>query len=322
MESYESARLGEKENLARKTSCKTDLIDDDANLDEMPAEKKNKTENKLNPRNFDGAEANVFKQPFEYPPSKEDKLKNNKINKEESLFPNRMMIPPVKGIEKCSCGNLFDIVTLESRNPVIHHSKPTHDSRTGLLSVHFLETSHCDCKQWYHGEHDRLVRTSPASSKSRSSVHFVSVDLLNEYMTSLFGKSQEGKSIDAFVNNKNILNCDERGEAGEISKKVFLKAFEIYIHATHYNTEEAFGCNQCPGELEKGEQEDDFENKREVHICAGIDMGNMQYATKGMVEEDLFQVPKVPSGVHYLYLFTPALNYPLSTFLTILHQHF
>ena len=41
MESYESARLGEKENLARKTSCKTDLIDDDANLDEMPAEKKN-----------------------------------------------------------------------------------------------------------------------------------------------------------------------------------------------------------------------------------------------------------------------------------------
>ena len=274
MESYESARLGEKENLARKTSCKTDLIDDDANLDEMPAEKKNKTENKLNPRNFDGAEANVFKQTFEYPPSKEDKLKNNKINKEESLFPNRMMIPPGKGIEKCSCGN------------------------------------------------DRLVRTSPAPSKSRSSVHFVSVDLLNEYMTSLFGKSQEGKSIDAFVNNKNILNCDERGEAGEISKKVFLKAFEIYIHATHYNTEEAFGCNQCPGELEKGEQEDDFENKREVHICDGIDMGNMQYATKGMVEEDLFQVPKVPSGVHYLYLFTPALNYLLSTFLTILHQHF
>ena len=127
---------------------------------------------------------------------------------------------------------------------------------------------------------------------------------------------------DAFGNNKNILNCDERGEAGEISKKVFLKAFEIYIHATHYNTEEAFGCNQCPGELEKGEQEDDFENKREVHICDGIDMGNMQYATKGMVEEDLFQVPKVPSGVHYLYLFTPALNYLLSTFLTILHQHF
>ena len=86
IERYESARLDEKENLARKTSCKTDLIDDDANLDEMPAEKKNKTENKLNPRSFDGAEANVFKQTFEYPPSKEDKLKNNKINKGRVCF--------------------------------------------------------------------------------------------------------------------------------------------------------------------------------------------------------------------------------------------
>ena len=91
-------------------------------------------------------------------------------------------------------------------------------------------------------------------ARSRSNVQFVSVDLLNEYMTSLFGKSQEGKSIDAFVNNKNILNCEERGEAGEISKQIFLKAFEIYIHATHYNTEEAFGCNQCPGELMNGEK--------------------------------------------------------------------
>ena len=51
--------------------------------------KKSKAENKLNPRNFDGAEANVFKQTFEYPPSKEDKLKNNRINKEENLFPNQ-----------------------------------------------------------------------------------------------------------------------------------------------------------------------------------------------------------------------------------------
>ena len=110
-------------------------------------------------------------------------------------------------------------------------------------------------------------------------------------MTSLFEKSQEGKSIDAFVNNKNIMNCDERGEAGEISKKVFLKAFEIYIHATHYNTEEAFGCNQYPGELEKGEKEDDFENECEVHICDGIDMGNMQYPTKGLVENSTLLYP-------------------------------
>ena len=98
----------------------------------------------------------------------------------------------------------------------------------------------------------------------------------------MIGKSQEGKSIDAFINN-NILNSEERGEEiiGEVSKNVFLKAFEIYIHATQYNTEYAFGCNKCPGELLKGETEDNFGNVREVHISDGIDMGNMQYPTKG-----------------------------------------
>ena len=78
-----------------------------------------------------------------------------------------------------------------------------------------------------------------------------------------------------------------------------------------------------------GEEEDDFENNREVHICDGIGMGNMQYPTKGLVERDLFQVPKVSSGVYNLYLFTPPLLFSVnisddsaSTFLTILHQHF
>ena len=151
----------------------------------------------------------------------------------------------------------------------------------------------------------------------RSNVNFGSVDLLNEYLASLFGK-KSGEKINCRIN---ALNCDERDEVEEISKKEFLKAFEIYIHATNYNTEDAFGCNQCPGELLNGEKEVDFENKREVHICDGIDMGNMQYATKGLVEKDLFRVPKVPSGIffhHRINIFGDS----ASTFLTILHQHF
>ena len=150
-----------------------------------------------------------------------------------------------------------------------------------------------------------MVRTSAAPAQPKSKVHFVSVDFLNEYMCSLFGTSQEGKSIDAFINNKNVLNCEERGEevVGKVSKKVFLKAFEIYIHVTQYNPEDAFGCNKCPGELLKRESVDDFEDVKEVHISDGIDMGNMQYPSKGLLERDLFNVPKV-------------------TFLTILYQHF
>ena len=109
-------------------------------------------------------------------------------------------------------------------------------------------------------------------------------------------------------------------------KKVFLKAFEIYIHATQYNPEDAFGCNKCPGELLKGESEDDFEDVKEVHISDGIDMGNMQYPSKGLLERDLFNVPKVTTGVYCSVtseLFRVNIsNDSVSTFLTILCQHF
>ena len=114
---------------------------------------------------------------------------------------------------------------------------------TGNLTLHFLETSNCDCKKFYNGEHDKLVRTSAAPSKLRSNVNFGSVDLLNEYLASLFGK-KSGEKINCRIN---ALNCDERDEVEEISKKEFLKAFEIYIHAAHYDTEDAFGCKQSPG---------------------------------------------------------------------------
>ena len=147
---------------------------------------------------------------------------------------------------------------------------------------------------FYVGGEDRLVRVSTAPAQPQSKVHFVSVDLLNEYLCSLFGKSQEGKSIDAFVNNKNILNSEERGDEGTISKQVFLKAFEIYIHAINYVKEDAFGCELCPTELEDGENEDNFEGVRELHVVDGIDMGCQENEAKGFVDEDLFSVQKVP----------------------------
>ena len=43
---------------------------------------------------------------------------------------------------------------------------------TGNLTLHFLETSNCDCKKFYNGEHDKLVRTSAAPSKLRSNFNF------------------------------------------------------------------------------------------------------------------------------------------------------
>ena len=48
---------------------------------------------------------------------------------------------------------------------------------------------------------------------------------------------------------------------GEVSKKDFFRKHLkfTFVQATQYNTEDAFGCNKCPGELLKGESEDDYE---------------------------------------------------------------
>ena len=49
--------------------------------------KKRQIQNGTNPFDCHGSEANEFKQEFNYPPTKEEKIKNNKINKVECLFP-------------------------------------------------------------------------------------------------------------------------------------------------------------------------------------------------------------------------------------------
>ena len=79
----------------------------------------------------------------------------------------------------------------------------------------------------------------------------------------------------------------------EISIKVFQKAFEIYLHATKYDTATAFGCDMCPKELKEGESEEDF-NETEVQICDWIDLGCEEIESKEFVNKELFHVEKVP----------------------------
>ena len=295
----ESERLAQKEIGGKKTQIATDLVAGFPDT-EKPVKGKSKSKNELNPANFHGDAANVFNQKFQYPPTNDDKNKNNLINKVETIFPYKIMMPTGLKTERCNCGNIFDVAKFESGHPVIHHGKPTSDSRNSVLSLHFLATTQCACKRFYHGEQDKLVRVSSAPAQSGSNVHFVSVDLLNEYLCSLFGKSQEGKSIDAFVNAKNDLNSEQRGDKVEIARNVFFKAFEIYIHATKYDVKEAFGCDKCPGELLRGEKETDFDNEIEVHVTDGIDMGCMQHENKGFVDKEIFRVPRVESGEVYV----------------------
>ena len=226
-QSASSELLKEKENNAKQTEFETDLVEGWKRR-KLEPKGKSQSKNAKNPGSFHGD------------------------NVVDNIFPSKMMIPKGLQSEKCDCGNTFDCKEFESKHPVIHHGKRTKDSRNDILSLYYLGTTKCECRKYYHGEEDKLVRVSAAPAQPQAKVNFVSVDLLNEYLTSLFGSSQEGKSIDAFVKNKNDLNKEQRGDDIEISRSVFFKAFEIYIHAIKYDATEAFGCKKCPGPLRRG----------------------------------------------------------------------
>ena len=68
-------------------------------------------------------------------------------------------------------------------NVNIHHSYPTLDSREGNLAIFSLMTDKCQCVKYYSGTEVRLFRVSAAriNYKKGEEIHFVSVDMLNQY---------------------------------------------------------------------------------------------------------------------------------------------
>ena len=193
------------------------------------------------------------------------------------------MIPAGHQIEKCEYGHVFSELVMESNRPVIHHSKATCDSRDGPLATYMLATGNCEHVKYFSGTEFGLIRCTVAPMrKSTEKVHFVSVDLVNEYLATLFGTGSCGKSLDSFVSSKNSLNCDQRGSMRHIEIQPFRIAFHIYLNALKYDPEIGFGCTKCPTELAKGEHEDDFDDI-EIHISDGVDMGCQDNITKGRI---------------------------------------
>ena len=146
-ESLQSMRISDKNKNTSNTNVDTDLLEKEIDLNKKPNTKqKSKKNNILNPENFHGKEVNVFKQYFHYPPTKLDKELNNKINIVESLFPDKQMLPEGLNVKSCEkCGNLYTKVTLESRHPIIHHGRPTKDSRNSTLNLYYIENTKCHC---------------------------------------------------------------------------------------------------------------------------------------------------------------------------------
>ena len=107
----------------------------------------------------------------------------------KNLFPTGKMSPP-RGV--CNCGYSCSREVLESSNVNIHHSHPTVDSREGNLAIFFLMTDKCECVKYYSGTEDRLVRVSAARIKYKKceTIHFVSVDMLNQYFEQLYSSNQ------------------------------------------------------------------------------------------------------------------------------------
>ena len=187
----------------------------------IPSSKIKKSKNSLNPFDFSGKDANVFKVATNYPPSAEDKIKINRINSSPQLFKNSLLIP--KG-ETCQCGNKFSkpsLANIEGTNIHIHHGREIEDSRNASLTMLFLTTKECSCRLFYTGAEDKLIRVSGINENTRNineAIHFVSLDLLFEYHET---EQSGGLTQFAFLEAKNELNCMIRGYRMKIERKVF-----------------------------------------------------------------------------------------------------
>ena len=84
-------------------------------------------------------------------------------------------------------------------------------------------TGKCTCRKYYLGKEDKLLRVSGIAGHSRDTpLHFVSYDILFEYLASL---NTGGHTQNAFVQCKNEVNMLVRGDKIEIPRQIFCKAF-------------------------------------------------------------------------------------------------
>ena len=253
-----------------------------------------RSNNCLDPTDKKGKQSNVFDIGINYPPTDKEKEEINRINICSDLFPGNILVPKLEHGEICDCdfkNPYLEEVSLgncESTKAVIHHSKSTKDSRNSTLIVLYRVTGKCTCRKYYLGKEDKLLRVSGIAGHSRDTpLHFVSYDILFEYLASL---NTGGHTQNAFVQCKNEVNMLVRGEKIEIPRQIFCKAFEIFIHALKYDVEMAWDCIMCPKVLDtiKGMKEQDY-NEDEVHISDGINMGTIENDVKGYTGQDIFE---------------------------------
>ena len=268
----------------------------------IEAEKATEHENDddcLNPFNFSGSKANVFKVRINFLPTKEEESKNREISETNKFFDGNVLVPEYIGKDDtCEHGREYcpgkNILWKESTNIEVHHTK---DVDTKDIIVLFRPTipdnrngNACICKKFYTGKHDKLLRVSSASfsqsNRSRAKkLHLVSYELLFKFLGQLL---MGGEKLDAFIKANNFMNEIYFGLGKPtLYPKILQKGFEIFLHALSFPDKANF-CFDCPQQLEEGETEDSFDDV-EYSVVDGIQMGCQTNDAKGHLPKEYFE---------------------------------
>ena len=254
----------------------------------------------FNPFEHEGPAANVFNIEIDFL-----QIKNVQSNHISNQFEKRIFVPKFHPEEVCRHGNRYSekesMICVESTKMIIHH---TTDVNTQDKLILYRPTVYppgccisCQCKQFYTGEDDQLLRVSSAKNKMTGqprTLHFVSVEYYFSFLGQLlFG----GETMSAFIKSRKFVNEIYFGnDKSPEHKKVLQKGFEMFCHALKFKEDSNY-CYDCPQSLQLGEKEDDFKNDIEYSIIDGIQMGCRTNNLKAEIKEDYFKEELV-EGIH------------------------
>ena len=177
-----------------------------------------------------------------------------------------MFVPEYDPNKVCEAhNNKFEenvnIIYAESTNILIHHTREVNTSRKVVLYRPTVSTNNavgCDCKDFYIGKNDQLLRVSGTKTKiggKERTLHFVSYEFYFKYLMQLVSG---GETLTAFIKSEKMMSTIFFGHDKSPEYKMILqKGWEIFCHALRF-PEDANYCYECPQELGAGEHEDDF----------------------------------------------------------------
>ena len=154
--------------------------------------------------------ANVFDISIDFFQTKVMKSRNRKIA--AAPFQRDFLISKYDPAEVCYLhknryAEKENIIFAESSRIIIHHTKTVETlNKTVLYRPTISSGSCCDCKQFYTGKDDQLLRVSAAKMKitgKERTLHFVSYEL---YFTFLSQLVKGGQTMSAFIKSQKFMN--------------------------------------------------------------------------------------------------------------------